>query len=854
MSGQRDDTEDLIAELSKLMATDSKPGTAPRPVAPTPSPQVGAAPQTIRIPGVSQPVPANGSQPSVDRFDFARSPQASPAPAAPAPSSWQDRLGSKPSTNADPLAAFPPAAAPSDRQEPSIGSGNWRPAIAPNEVEAKPAPSSSGFDFDFGFNRERPAPSVKPAANVAPAPVAPAPAAPRPSPAPAFTPAPAAPPPVAAAPVRPVPQPAPVAQPAPAPTQQFTVPPPPPPQPAVSTRDAIADLIAAELGTSTQSTFDDSPIVAEPPASTVNYVPPAPAPVPEAPAPRPAAAQPRPTPESDRFSTAPVFGLGNRPAGEAVAPKPKLDPMDEIENLIGEAVRVELNMPQPQPHPVRSEASQPGRNTPPPQQASPAVPPLNAQFAPRRSSLRDSEPAMGGADEAILAAAAASGAEVGRVDSPFDDDRQVRPRKASRRERQTDQRQAPRRRVVRDEEERSGGAFKQLVVPAFAGVLLVAGGLGLFWFLGMGHHDGKAPVLTADATPAKTVPAKPADDGSAPHSVVMDELSGKAPAASTETLVSRDQTAGADAAQVASTAPAAAAASSPDGGLANRKVRTVTVRPDGSIVSGDDSVAGAAQLPVGRPNVPSLPGVSVANAAEAPSAGTAADATATDPTNSAGTDAASSANPAMAGTVSADAAPAPAAATDNSTATADNSASAGDPNAPIPLPPPDRTQVASVDTTATDDTSTPAATTTRPSSAVNAVVKSNAAKPIDLIGNLATSSDNTPAPAQQPARQAPAAAATADVASADTAAAGGTSVAHIQLSSQPSAAGAQSSAASLQKKFGSLWAGGKLQIVKVDLSKGTYYRVVLPTTSLQGAQQLCASIKSSGGDCIAANG
>ena len=76
----------------------------------------------------------------------------------------------------------------------------------------------------------------------------------------------------------------------------------------------------------------------------------------------------------------------------------------------------------------------------------------------------------------------------------------------------------------------------------------------------------------------------------------------------------------------------------------------------------------------------------------------------------------------------------------------------------------------------------------------------------------------------------------------------------MQLSSQPSAAGAQSSANTLQKRFGSLWGNAKLQIVKVDLSKGTYYRVVLPTSSLQSAQQMCSSIKSSGGDCVAANG
>ena len=124
-----------------------------------------------------------------------RAKQAAPLPRR----SWQDRLGGKSGTNADPLSASP-ASAPSDRQEPPIGSGNWRPAIAPSEAEPKPAASNSGFDFDFGFNRERPAPAVKPAANAAPAPVtpvplAPAPAAPRPAASPTFSPAPVAPPP-----------------------------------------------------------------------------------------------------------------------------------------------------------------------------------------------------------------------------------------------------------------------------------------------------------------------------------------------------------------------------------------------------------------------------------------------------------------------------------------------------------------------------------------------------------------------------------------------------------------------------------------------------------------------------------
>ncbi len=49
------------------------------------------------------------------------------------------------------------------------------------------------------------------------------------------------------------------------------------------------------------------------------------------------------------------------------------------------------------------------------------------------------------------------------------------------------------------------------------------------------------------------------------------------------------------------------AATDTEGGLASRKVRTVTDRPDGTIVSGDDAVAGAEELPVDRPNVLAVP-------------------------------------------------------------------------------------------------------------------------------------------------------------------------------------------------------------------------------------------------------
>src|SRR6185437_14589549 len=139
---------------------------------------------------------------------------------------------------------------------------------------------------------------------------------------------------------------------------------------------------------------------------------------------------------------------------------------------------------------------------------------------------------------------------------------------------------------------------------------------------------------------------------------------------------------------------------------------------------------------------------------------------------------------------------------------------------PPPLPPPPRNDLALSDSAAPDVASA------QPSSPVNAVVRDP--KPTSLLGNA-----NGGADAAVP--QAPI-----------------TPVAHVQLSSQQSEAGAQASANTLQRKFGTLFNGAKLSIIKVDLgAKGIYYRVIMPTSSLADAQQLCGSIKSSGGDCVA---
>ncbi len=639
MPDGQEKSDDLIAELAKLMASNagsSEPEPRPAPKLVTlpeeTAPEAATAPQSpapspVRIPGMDAPaapvaaapapVPpapaaaptaAPAATPGVFRIPGMDQPVSAPVAAAPAPapvappvtrpaakpaasidfgtlpaastfkpepmSSWQDREIPKPvasrpippamiePTQPAPVPVTPPVApptftqvtAPAPAERPSAPPAAQpdpmseleavfaqpvraqaapvsaapvaRPVAAPAApmvAAAQASPATDNFDFDFGFANSPPEPIV----------------------------------PEAKAPVS-----APVAKP--------------------SSDDPIADLIAAEL---------DTAEVEEPPQT----VQPAPRPFPQpglpaAPRPQPnlgpgrgpaPAAQPIARAE-ERFGVAPVFGPNSKV--QAPRPQPAADPMDEIESLIGEAVRVELTSDKP----AAPVAAAP---TPAPQQSPPVVPPLTTGFAPRRATIKDTEPQVASAEAAILAAAAASGAEVGRIDG-------------------VQAEQSPYKRVKAKPERRSGG-MRQYVGMAVAGTLLLAAGFGLYWVLGMGRgNDGEAPVLTADATPVKEAPpptvAAPTNQGS----VVFNELDGNAAAPADEQLVSRDDSEATSVADVATTV-GDEDASTGESELANRKVRTVTVRPDGTIVSGDDAVAGNEELPVDRPAVPELPGADV---------------------------------------------------------------------------------------------------------------------------------------------------------------------------------------------------------------------------------------------------
>jgi hypothetical protein len=807
MAGQSDAADDLIAELAKLMAQDANDTPQPKPASPSPF--------TVRIPGE----PANTVAPRQEETH--RAPQ--PAPVQPA-------------------ATPTPAAAAPVRQQP-----------------AQPAPTPDRDRFSFAFDAPPRREPVAPAAS-----------------APASTPASTPVPPVvadvpaeAAAPV--------AVQPAPEPIEH----------------DSIADLIAAELANEQQP----APQPANPTAPLVATEKPVPAEPSQRPQPtnsansgwqpvniapnlagqeRPPQPQLRtvslqPTPraepsrsEQDKFKVPPVFGLGAAPAAQPVqakapepvrvqspatvtepsvaaapvqaqpsptpAPAPSvnaptppqarteagddigLDPIDEIESLIGKAVRVDLEGgSQPAPKPERTALR------------SLATPQVPKQPAPQPRGISS-------ADEAILAAAQASGAEIGWVEAPEVDEVEPRPSREKRR------RAMP-----------SIGFSRALAGPLIAIVLLLAAGFGLYWVLGLGGTEsGPPPLLTADATPVKETPAPQPEAATEQQSVVFNEMEGVVPGAE-EQLVSRDQ---ADVNEVTQT-PVAPNVSSE--GLANRKVRTVTVRPDGTIVSADNSLAGSTILPVDRPDVPEVPGAQTASpellaaqGAVPPAANALVDPAAPAPTPVPGAPApgAAALPPAP------DAAAVPPAA---DTAVLPPPDAAALPAEPAPPPAPVVTPGATVPAVDAAGNVLPGKTTViplqRPSSfAQRPQADATSVTPAEAVVEQETAAVAAPAqlpppPSGQPSTSIPGA--------TEVAAVSNDAPAYVQLASQRTEEEARATAQGLVTRFGPLFGGANMEVQRVDLGdRGIFYRVRVPANSAEQASNICTNVKAAGGDCF----
>ena len=856
MPDPADKSDDLIAELAKLMATAPAgnpaavqpiarpaplnpnsfspaapaPAVSPPPPAPfripgmdAPRPAAAApvappqaeprAPTTgsIRIPGMDQPAPVSTSAP-VAKFDFGTKPAMAPIKQEPL-SSFSERLAvgqSHLARDPAPSVASPaaPIRIPSDlkpvtenrsfAEGPALSLSRLAPAPAPVPSIALSAPKlaapvGSDFNFDFGFGQN---------------------------------------PPASVSPPRPIPQP------------RTGLPP---------SADPIAALIEADMARSNDGPpeahwhgkFEDapdqhehqdyqpegkaepesppspprapvvtpmtrsagaSPVQQKPTLSSVSSGPPRPPSPPPIPL-KPVSVAPRAA-DSDRFAISPGVGLNVRPpANQPLNPQPRApqlppavyedtDPMSEIESLIGEAVRVELT-----PGPVRVQTPQQVspkvqleqsddlereiKTHPKPSympSPAPVVPPLTAAFAPRRSNIKDGAGAAS-AEDAILAAAAASGAEVGRLEPAIGDESPYRRLKVK-----------PQRNSM------LSGGLRQYVGMAVAGTLLLAAGLGLYWVLNMGRGAStatSAPQLTADPTPVKVKPAQstaPATDTA--KSPVLAKMDGSPSAPSSEQLVSTDETSGGT---VARDVTPTADADGGESGLANRKVRTVTVRPDGTIVSGDDALAGGTELPVDRPNVPIVPSTETTNLLGSGDGTQLTTAAPIDVT----------AAPALTNTTA-------------DVATIDPTLVA-----PTPMSFPTRSAAATTPLT----TKVPANSTVGPGT-------QTPNGQIDLLGESA----DPQVAAALPQPVAPAAS-------------GGSAPAYVQLSSQTTQGDAQAAVKSMNARYGELFGSNKLTIQQVDLGqKGVRWRVRLPVASLADATSICAQIKSQGGDCFPTKG
>jgi hypothetical protein len=748
MSDGQDKSDDLIAELAKLMAQGASvtegDRTAPRLVTSADADPVSAA--SVRLPGFERELRGD-PKPALDLAVAAE-----PAPVMPPVIPAAPTI--TPATS--PTAAFNlrlPGDAPTrPATEPVADSVPPRVAASPSPtvvlpvIPVEPEAPVVSIDPEPEF-APTPAPSVVAASWRSPAPSVAAPETPR-----AFTPV---------APVT-------VPPPKPAPSVDFdfdfglspngrseptiegtsvdrTA---PFDAPGVDAGDPIADLIAADL--------DAVPVAPSAPAAR-----PLPFSAPSEPLAASRQDTQRPDPSAGRFNFAPRPSL-TAATGPASAPA---DPLEEIRGLVGKVLDEQ---------PAPPDFNEPF--LPPASAAAPVVPPLTTGFAPRRASLKDNEPSIPSAEAAILAASAAAGGEPPRLDlnSPAFSRPKARPERAS--------------------------SLRPYIGLAVAGTLLVASGFGLYWVLGLSRPASTdVPVIAADATPVKeaapaAAPAETADQGA----MVFNQLDGNALPAADAQLVSRDQS--------ASVAEATTTDSTGDTTeLANRKVRTVTVRPDGSIVSGDDAVAGTEALPIDRPNVPDLPGEGVQQSDLLAATSTVEP---TQPT-------------------------APLASSTTLPVPSDPANVVPGKIAPVPMPRPlNRSALAAA---------APAALgTPAPIEAVAAPADG----PIDLTGAAPQTLETAPAvqimaPAQPVAAQPLSSGAGP----------------YVQLSSQPTPADAEASLAAMQRKLGSLLGGRPLEVRRVDLGqKGVRYRVVLPTSTFQEATQVCSSFKANGTDCVPING
>ena len=370
---------------------------------------------------------------------------------------------------------------------------------------------------------------------------------------------------------------------------------------------------------------------------------------------------------------------------------------------------------------------------------------------------------------------------------------------------------------------------RRLMAAAAAAVLVLAAGFAGWAFFGGGAGFGEAVVVKAPDGPYKVKPDPNAKEvvASAEGASVYDTVGG-APPKSEERLVARSG----DVPELPAVTPHVSRITLPDGQEVEaelptgfdpnetgpRRVRTVLVRPDGSLIETPADTAGN-------------------SAAAAPSPGDGAGQII------ARSETASDESGAGIGL--------PPLASNNQTVATDSSVS------PQGLPPSNLTDAsgqpmpinlaavagpqagAPVETTA----SVPAGTSAPlPPVKPSPPAAAPSSGPLDLT-----------AAASQPQPAAPTEVASLPAATQAPPAASGGAGAYVQLSSQRSEEAARSAFAALQRKFPAILGSATVDIQQADLgSKGIYYRARVGAPTRNAAVELCEQLRSAGGDCLIA--
>ncbi|MDO3434289.1 SPOR domain-containing protein [Rhizobium sp. CBN3] len=399
---------------------------------------------------------------------------------------------------------------------------------------------------------------------------------------------------------------------------------------------------------------------------------------------------------------------------------------------------------------------------------------------------------------------------------------------------------------------------------------LLAGAVVLVVFAGVGYgvyssvwngeglgivSSGEPRVITADKEPVKVVPENPGGK-TVPNQdkAVYDRVAGSAEEPKQKALVSSDEApvdvvqrtltpealpeddenAGADD-RVTPTAvgetedprllpnhanadDASATDADKTPSVSPRKVRTMIVKPDGTLVAREESAPADQPAPSAQPMPSDQPPVTAQSAPSTPSAPIAPPAAGSAASFPASAEIASADARSAAPVQTAPAQPSPAASADGQAAN------------PTPVDAPVR----------------PVKTATIADTAPVPIARP-ADQPVNVVSTV-TDKGNVRTPAQQPKPTQVASATPAAAQPQQAASAGGYG---LQIASLPSEDEANKSYANLSKKFAGVLAGRAHEIRRADIAgKGTFYRVRIPVGSKDEAAALCEQYRAAGGSCL----